>query len=63
MKISRIAASIAEGTLDLLFAIAITVIVSGHRWLDITLWAIALIGLAGAIWLMSRRRRLGRISE
>jgi hypothetical protein len=59
MKLSRIIAVMVEGTFDLLLAVPLIVIASTHRWLDATLWAIALVGLVGAIWLASKRRRSG----
>lgn len=57
MKLSRIAAGIAEGAFDLLSIILIMVILSGHRWLDITLWIVALVAIVGGTVLASGRRR------
>ena len=59
MNFPRALARIAEGALDLLVILAVAVIVPGHHWLDITLWAVALIALVGAIWLASPSSRTG----
>ena len=63
MKLSRLVVVITEIVFDALVCVAMVVIVSGHRWLDVTLWVVALIGIVGAIWLESKRRRLGRLRE
>jgi len=63
MKLSPTLVAATEIAIDSVVIIALGVIVAGHRWLDITLWIVALAALIGAVWMASKRRRLRGISE
>jgi len=63
MNLSRALFGIAEAASDLIVIVAVAAIVTGHRWLDFTLWTVAAVSLFGGIWLASRRRSPGRISK
>jgi hypothetical protein len=58
MNVTRALFRIVEAALDLIVIVAVSVIVTSHRWLDVALWIVAAVSLIGGTWLASRRRGL-----